>query len=134
MSTLTKLITVIILFLVTTPLYAYAVTRTFTSVPINSGFYYSNQTGTIFSSGVTQHVPVVITQTPFPNGIWVMMYNGHVPNNALVMHYVNGRPIFYCRAITNNGVIYYGGLIAGEGCYLQDVADNPITTYQVLLR
>lgn len=54
-----------------------------------------------------------------PNGIWVQTSEGSVPEGAIVYETRNNADTYYCRATYNN-IVYYGVLIRGEGCYIQD--------------
>ncbi len=69
----------------------------------------------------------------YPNAIWVQVSNGYVPPNAIVLQYINGYPAYYCR-VQINGEIYYGQLLRGDGCYVDDVSDRPFSAYQTLVR
>jgi hypothetical protein len=107
-------------------------TTTLTSVPeTNSGFSYSDGSGNSMSYSRTSAIPVIVNQ--FPNAIWVPLSNGYVPPNAIVLQYINGRQVFYCR-VQQGGDIYYGQLVRNEGCYIPDLSEQAIQSYQTLVR
>lgn len=103
------------------------------SLPANqSGFYYSDGRGNSVSFQRTQNVPVIINN--YPNAVWAPMTNGSVPPNAIIMQYVNGFPVYFCKVQINNQIVY-GQLFPGEGCVLADDEDNrTYQSYSVLIR
>lgn len=85
------------------------------SVPyVSDGFYYSDGTGNSISIRKTRHVPVVVYQ--YPNARWVTV-SGELPRGAIVMEYINGYPVYYCRMVIN-GRLQQGQFVPGRGCML----------------
>src|ERR1700742_2940780 len=76
-----------------------------TSIPYTgSGFYYSDQSGNSMEYREIHNVPVVINQ--YPNATWISVNNENIPGNAIVLQYINGYPVFYCRIKNANGYFY----------------------------
>lgn len=106
-------------------------TNTLESLPVDqSGFYYSDGRGNSISIQRTQNVPVFVNN--YPNAIWVPMSNGELPPNAIIMQYVNGFPVYFCKVQMNNQFAY-GQLYPGEGCVLSD-DNHQYQSYYVLIR
>lgn len=69
-----------------------------------------------------------------PDGYWIQASQGQVPANAIVYQSdSNGNNTYYCRA-NYNSILYYGVLVAGDGCYSQDGSTTVrFTDYEVLI-
>jgi hypothetical protein len=107
--------------------------NSFESIPYtNSGFYYSDPRGNSMSITETRSYPVIVNQYPNANWVWINN-NGNIPGNALVLQYINGNPVFYCR-VQNGNALYYGRLVPNQGCYLTNNPNQAFNTYQVLIR
>lgn len=107
-------------------------TTTYTSAPYSgSGFSYSDQSGNSISYKQTQAVPVIIYQNS--RNAWVWMNNGNIPAGAIVLQYINGFPVYQCRVQSRNA-FYYGKLFHNQGCYIPNISNRPLNTYQVLIR
>lgn len=107
-------------------------TNTIMSVPASgSGFSYSDGQGNSISINRTQNVPVVVNA--YPNAIWIPMQNGALPPNAIIMQYVNGYPVYYCK-VQRSDQTYYGQLLPNEGCSLYEQDNYVYKDYFVLSR
>lgn len=122
--------------------FASSITASYVSYSVGNGGFNSesNYSVTYFGTGdgsfsyYSGPVFPPIDYNQWVYGLWVAAANGDVPQNALVHHYVNTRPIYSCRSLYNNHLIA-GFLVPGEGCYLL-INNNTIrtTVYDVLLR
>jgi hypothetical protein len=102
------------------------------SVPYtSSGFYYTDTRGNAIGYRETKSIPVIVNQ--YTGAAWIWMENRNIPANAIVLQYVNGYPIFYCR-VQNSGAFYYGQLIPNQGCRVPDISTQPMSAYQVLVK
>ena len=97
---------------------------------------YSDSAGNYLSSGTIQSYPYIQAYpyiiNQYPSAIWVPMTKGRVAYTAIVMQYVNGHPVYYCRVATSGGLVY-GQLVPNEGCYLDD-EEEAVMEYEVLIR
>lgn len=82
----------------------YQITPPDTSTPINPDTSTLNQPYNI---------------STLPNGDWVSANSGSVPNKAYIFQTNNNAPLYYCRA-QYKYTTYYGVLIPGAGCSIQD--------------
>lgn len=131
-----KLLLILLSVLISTESHAsyvsYGNTSQITSVPYTtSGFGFSDGSGNSMSFTSTTNVPIFVNQ--YPNAIWVQMDKANVPPNALILQYLNGYPVYYCRLWIQDQ-LYYGQLIRGEGCYVSDISEKPFQSYQTLVR
>lgn len=125
-------ILIFILVILITSSHANTVSRTITSVPVeSSGFTYSDGNGNYISVGETRQIPVVVQQ--YPNAVWVKMSNGRIPPNAVVVQYTNGYPNYYCRIQTGDGILY-GRVIFNQGCMVDEYPQVLFSDYDVLSR
>ena len=111
---------------------SYTNTYTVGSVPIDSNsFYYSDGRGNYISIRQSTNIPVIINQ--YHQGSWISINNNRIPNQAIVIQYINGYPVYACRIYYQNRILY-GQLIPYQGCYIQNLSPQPFNSYQILVR
>lgn len=73
-------------------------------------------------------------QNQLPSGIWQSASQGNIPEGAIVYQNINRSDTFYCRA-NYHDTTFYGMVIQGEGCYIQQGSSTiRFTQYEVLVQ
>jgi hypothetical protein len=107
---------------------------------VNDGGGDAEVTPTPVSQDQPQGQPLQPNQQT-PDGVWVNAINGQVPPNAIAEQDSteennNANNVsYYCRAIYNEQ-IFYGELVPGDGCYVEDSAHQAtirLKDYQALV-
>jgi hypothetical protein len=101
------------------------------AVPFEQGYQFNDGRGNSFSYTETTHVPVIMKRYPY--GTWVTVKAGYLPYNSIVMRYVNGQPIYYCRAKVGSQVVY-GEVHSRIGCVFVGSRGGYSASFQVLVK
>jgi len=73
-------------------------------------------------------------QANLTGNAWASANDGQVPQNAVSYQDGNGATVYYCRTLYNS-TEYYGYLVSGDGCYVDDQSTTlRFEQYEVLVQ